>query len=231
MAATERLYDRGSRVGQRRLRDLGAEYRDRRMEFGLSQLRVAQAARISRSTYSRIEAGKCPSLTVLVAARVAAVLGLDLVARTYPGGESIRDAASARKIEQLCSNVGAPLRWKTEVPLPQRGDYPELRRWDLVLTGRRRRTALEFESRVYDAQAQHGRWNLKRRDDPVDSFVAVIADTRGNREVLNLFENVFADLPRLSTSAFLKMLRAGEHPPTGLVLLGSVRVGHNPDGT
>jgi hypothetical protein len=151
---------------------------------------------------------------------------MDVVVRSYPGGQPIRDAASARSIKFLCDTVGAPLRWKTEVLLPQRTDHLELRRWDLMLTGDQKRTGIEFEARLYDAQAQRGRWNLKLRDDPVDSFVVVLADTRRNRQAYAQFESLFADLPRIGTAAFLAMLRTGVHPPTGLVFLPNVQPQH-----
>jgi transcriptional regulator with XRE-family HTH domain len=226
---TDRLYDRGTRLGERRMREIGAEFRAKRMELGLSQRTVARAVRISRSTYSRIEGGKAATLGVMVAARIGSVLGLDVVVRSYPGGESLRDAGSAKRVTLICENVSAPLRWKTEMPLPKRGDFPEQRRWDLLLMGGGKRTGLEFETRLYDAQAQRGRWNLKVRDDPVDSFVLVIADTRRNREVLKSYEALFADLPRIGPATFLRILRAGEHPPTGLVLLSSVHTEHHRD--
>jgi len=226
---TDRLYDRGTRLGERRLRELGAEFRAKRTELGLSQLTVARAVRISRSTYSRVEAGKSPTLSVMVAARIGSVLGLDVVVRSYPGGESLRDAGSAKRLTLICHSVGAPLRCKTEVPLPKRGEFPEQRRWDLLITGSGKRTGLEFETRLYDAQAQRGRWNLKVRDDPVDSFVLVLADTRRNREVLKTYETLFADLPRIGPATFLRILQGGEHPPTGLVLLSSVHTEHHRD--
>lgn len=198
---------------------MGGEFRDKRMELGLSQQRVADAARMARSTYSRVERGKRPSLTLLAATRVAAVLGLELAIKCYPGGDPIRDAASAAKIKIVCGKIGPPLRWQTEVALPQHGQWREQRRWDLVLTGHGKRTAMEFEQRLQDVQAQHGRWNLKRRDDQIDSFVLAVADTHANRTVLRLYADLFADLPRLRTATVLAMLRAGEHPPTGLILL------------
>jgi transcriptional regulator with XRE-family HTH domain len=229
MSTTDRLYDRGTRLGEWRLRDVAADFRHKRMELGLSQRAVARAARISRSSYSRIERGKRTSVMLMVLARIATVLGLDLVLKTYPGGAPLRDTASAGQITYVCGQVARPLRARTEVPLPQRTDHPEQRRWDVLLSGSGRRTGMEFETRLYDAQAQHGRWNLKMRDDPVDSLVVVISDTRRNREVLRTFPELFADLPRLGSSQFLAMLRDGQHPPTGLVLLPSVPVGHHPD--
>src|SRR6185503_7051872 len=110
MPTTERPYDRGTWLGERRLRDVGTEFRNKRNELGLSQAAVAKAARISRSTYSRIERGKSPGLTVVVAARVGAMLGLDLSLKTYPGGQPLRDEASARQIKYLRDLTGPPLR-------------------------------------------------------------------------------------------------------------------------
>jgi transcriptional regulator with XRE-family HTH domain len=171
MTATERLFDRGTRLGERRLREIGEDFRHKRMELGLSQGRVAEAARVCRTTYSRIERGKRPSLTLLTATRIGAVLGFDVSIRCYPGNGPIRDAGQARRVERLKAEVGAPLRARTEVGLPQRSEWLELRRWDLLVSGHGERTGFEFESRLYDVQAQHGRWNLKRRDDPVDHAI------------------------------------------------------------
>jgi hypothetical protein len=122
-------------------------------------------------------------------------------------------------IKQVVAATAPPLRTQTDVPLPRRGDAPEYRAWDLVSSATGERTAYEFESRLYDAQAQIRRFNLKRRDDPPDRFVLVLADTHRNRNALTEFAELFADLPRLPTALFLKTLRAGQHPPTGLVLL------------
>lgn len=189
------------------------------MQIGLSQHSVAEACRISRSTYSRIENGRRLSASIVVAVRIGAVLGLDVVVRAYPGAEPIRDSVSARMISTLAARISTPLRHRTEVPLPRRGDRSESRRWDLVVFGHGRRTAFEFESRLYDVQAQRGRHNLKRHDDLVEQFVLVLADTGRNREVLSLYPDLFADLPRLQTATVLKALGVGQHPPTGLVLL------------
>jgi len=218
VSTTERLYDRGTRLGERRLTDLGAEFRAKRLELGLSQKRVATAVRISASTYSRIERGKSPSLSVVMACRIGAVLGLDVSAKAFAGGDHLRDEAQVKKIRELRAEIGSPLRTSTEVLLPQRGDRRELRRWDLIARADAKRTALEFEMRIYDAQAQQGAWNLKRRDDPVDHFVLVLADTKRNRETLRLYPDLFSDLPRLRTATVLDALRAGKHPPTGLIL-------------
>jgi transcriptional regulator with XRE-family HTH domain len=221
MATAERAYDRGTRTGQRWLRMLGQELRTARLTLGLSQREVAKSARISRTSYGNIERAELTTLSLLVAARIAALLGLDLYTAMYPGARGLRDQASANLIKRIMGAVGQPLRARTEVVLPQKGDARELRSWDVLARGHGERTAFEVDSRLYDAQAQTRRWNLKRRDDPVDHFVLVVADTRSNRRVLDENPELFADLPRLRTANVLKALNAGQHPPTGLILLSA----------
>jgi transcriptional regulator with XRE-family HTH domain len=219
--SSERIFDSGSRRAERALRDLGDEYRHARLRLGLSQREVSQAARIHRSTYSRIEAGKLRSLAVSVATQVAGVLGLNLSVRAFPGGPSIRDAGQARRLLTLVQSVGPPFTYRTDVPLPAAPDRMEQRAWDVVISGAGERTAIEFETRLYDIQAQTRRLRLKWRDDPVDHLLIVVADTKGNRRVLGNFGDLLADFPRLRTDAVLRGLRAGRHPPTGLVLLST----------
>ena len=73
--------------------------------------------------------------------------------------------------------------------------------------------------RLRDVQELRRRLDLKRRDDPTEAFVLLIADTRTNRRVLAEFAELFADLPRLRPSRVAADLRAGRLPPTGLLLL------------
>ncbi len=187
--------------------------------MGLSQRAVAAAAHMSRPAYGRIERAELVTVGILVAARIAAILGLDLFVALYPGPRGLRDEASARLIKRVIAEIGGPLTYRTEVTLPKRTDVPEQRSWDLMTFGLGERTGFEFETRLYDAQAQIRRHNLKRRDDPPNHFLMVVADTRHNREVVRTYIDLFAELPRLRTANVLKMLRAGQHPPTGLILL------------
>jgi transcriptional regulator with XRE-family HTH domain len=219
MGSTERAYDRGTRRGERWLKELGEELRRARLSRGISQRRVADAARISQPVYSRIERGVLPHLAVLTAARVAAVLGLELSVRAYPDGNGIRDAAHAERLGRLLAHVCPPLRYRTEVPLPGSSDHPERRSWDAALFGHGERTAVELEMRLYDAQAQWRRLNLKRRDDPPDRLLLVVAATRANRRALAELVDLAPELPRLRTASVLATLRAGRHPPSGIVLL------------
>ena len=176
--------------------NLGEEFRHERLRLGLSQRQVARAAHVDRGDLSRIEAGKLDYLTFPTACTIASVLGLDLSIKPYPGGGSIRDAGQAPRLQALIKCVGPPLRIATEVALPRRDGYPDQRAWDVMLYGHEERTGIEFEQRLYDIQAQLRRYNLKRRDDPVDRFLLVVANTRANRRVVDEFDDLLADLPR-----------------------------------
>ena len=115
--------------------------------------------------------------------------------------------------------VSPPLAARTEVALPQRADAPtEQRAWDLMVTGAGKRTAMELEMRLRDAQILERRIRLKLRDDPVDAFVLLVANTRTNREVLSQHPDLLG-LPRLTPGSVLRALRDGRHPPSGTVFL------------
>jgi hypothetical protein len=88
-----------------------------------------------------------------------------------------------------------------------------------MLYGHARRTGIEVEMRLRDAQATIRRHAMKQRDDPVDGFVLVLADTRTNRRVYGENADLWPDLPRLRTSRVLAALDAGEHPPSGIVFI------------
>jgi transcriptional regulator with XRE-family HTH domain len=202
------------------VRAVGEEFRDQRLGLGVSQQKVAGAARIQRSRYSRIECGRIEALTIVEASRVASVLGLDLVVLVYPGGSPLRDAAHAERLRRVLSHIRPPLRYRLDVPLPQRQDQPtDLRGWDAMIYGNGRRTGLELETRIRDVQAMTRRHAMKRRDDPVDGFLLGLADTRRNRRVYASNADLWPDLPRLRTSNVVSALEAGEHPPSGIVFV------------
>jgi transcriptional regulator with XRE-family HTH domain len=218
VGAAVRALERARRLGDRFLRDAAATFRETRVSLGLSQAHVAGAAGISRTRYGRIEASRVTTFTILEFASVAAVLGLDPVVRLYPGGPPVRDSGHASKIREFVASARAPLIPRTEVPLPAHGDRAELRAWDLVLLSGQERTTAEFEMRLADVQALLRRIGLKRRDDPSEHFLLLVADTRTNRRVLAEYRQLFTELPRLPTSRVLAGLRAGRHPGSGVVL-------------
>lgn len=219
MTSASRALDRGTRLGERALLAIGTEFETARRGLGQSQAHVAAAARISRPRYSKTENGKAGTLQVAEVARIAAVLGLEPSFRLYPAGPPIRDAGQARRLTAFLSLARAPLTTRTEVPLPALPDRRELRAWDAMLQGSGERTAIELEMRLHDTQALDRRVTLKRRDDPTEHFLLLIADTRTNRRILAGLPGLFPDLPRLSKAAVTRELAAGRHPGTGIVLV------------
>jgi transcriptional regulator with XRE-family HTH domain len=185
----------------------------------VSQEHVAAVAGLSRPRYSKIERGKAHTLQVVEVARIATVLGLDPSFRVFPSGPPIRDAASALRLRAFLVLAAPPLTSRSEVPLPAPMDRREQRAWDAVLFGDGERTAIELEMRLRDAQAVERRVALKRRDDPTENFLLLIADIRTNRRVLAEFDGLFADLPRLRPTTVRAALPAGRHPGTGIVLV------------
>ena len=221
MPSADRAIDRGTARARRHAAEIGDEFRERRHELGLSQERAAAAVRLSRYRYGRIERGEATNATLLEFHRVAAVLGFDLPLRVYPSGPPVRDAAHARRLQAFLGAARKPLTTAVEVPLRLNGDRPDHRAWDGMIFGDGQRTAVELEMRLRDVQALRRRHELKRRDDPTESFLLLIADTRTNRRVLAEFPELFADLARLRPSSVRAALEAGRHPRTGLLLVSS----------
>ena len=219
MPTAERAIDLGSRRAARHASELGDEIRERRLLLGQSQELVAANCHLSRGRYRRLEMGTAPNATVRELDTIASVLGLSLSIRMYPAGQPVRDAAHAGRLGAFVANVRPPLWWRAEVGLPARPDRMELRAWDLMLFGHDARTAIELEMRLRDVQEVRRRHDLKRRDDPTESFLMLVADTRANRNVLAEFAGLFADLPRLRPSSVRAALQAGGHPPTELLLI------------
>ena len=219
MSTVERAFDRATRRADRARCDLGDEFRETRIAGGWSQARVAEATRMSRSRCTRIEGGKIEHLSIADASRIAAVLGLDLSVRLYPGAGPLRDEAHARRLGSLLKHVRGPLTQRTEVPLPALAGRTEQRSWDAVIFGHGTRTAVEMEMRLRNGQALERRIALKRRDDPTERFLLVVAETHVNRRVLASNPGLFPDLPRLGPARVTSALNVGQHPPTGLVVL------------
>lgn len=220
MATSERAVNRGKRRSERAIRMLGEEYHEARLATGLSQQCVADRAGISRAFYGRIERGLVRDLSIIAGGKIAAVIGLDLSVRAYPGASPLRDGAHAKRLATILENVRPPLWYRAEVGLLQRPDQPlEQRAWDAMVYGPGGRTAVELEMRVRDAQAVGRRIALKLRDDPVDRLLLALADTRANRLALAEHPGLYANLSRLRTSSVLQTLRDGRHPDSGIILV------------
>ena len=219
MPTAQRAIDQGTRLAERHAAAAADEIRERRLMLGQSQELVARSCRMSRGRFARIERGRATNLTILELDRIAAVLGLAASIRLYPGGPPVRDAAHAARLTKLLTHVRPPLSYRIEVPLPKAGDRWDGRAWDVVLSGGGRRTSVELEMRLRDVQAMWRRLDLKRRDDPTDDVLLLVADTRANRRVIAEFAVLFKELPKLRPSAVRAAVQAGRHPGTGFLLI------------
>src|SRR5207248_6733380 len=115
--------------------------------------------------------------------------------------------------------VARPLTFRTEVVLRVVEGRAERRAWDAVLFAGQSRCAVELEMRLRDVQAVLRRIDLKRRDDPTESFLLLVAGTRHNRQTLAEFRSLFRDLPILRPSVVRAALAEGRLPPTGILLV------------
>jgi transcriptional regulator with XRE-family HTH domain len=219
MVARTRLIEVAARRAERRRRELADELRERRLGLDLSQAEVAAACGMSRNHYVQLEGGRLSAVNLQELDCIALALGLDVALRLYPGGRPIRDAGHSARLLRLLRQARPPLGYRIEAPLPAKEDRFERRAWDAMLFGDGQRTAIELEMRMRDVQAMRRRHALKRRDDPTEHFLLVIADTRHNRRVLAEFGELFDDLPRLRPSVVRALLEAGRHPSTGLLLV------------
>ena len=206
MATRERAVDRGTERGLRATRAIGADVRRARRSLGLSLASVAQVGGRSASSLSRIERGRVRNVPLLTLARLCEIVGLELSARAYPGGQPLRDARHAALLERLHVKVGSGLRWSLEVPLPGAGDQ---RAWDAMVSGRGWRYGIECETNPVDGQALIRRLSMKRRDGLVDGIILIVPDTRQAR----LFRREFA--PLLATDFPIPAARAIRHLASG----------------
>jgi hypothetical protein len=77
-----------------------------------------------------------------------------------------------------------------------------------------------LETKLGDIQALARRIRLKQRDGEVDLVILVVADTRHNREMLELHREALRELLPLDGRQVLASLRHGRLPDrSGIVLL------------
>jgi transcriptional regulator with XRE-family HTH domain len=217
MPSRYRRRDLGAHRADLTLRGLAEELRTARLASGLSLRHVAKAAGMSASQLGRLEHAQSPRVSVRTLSIVFAVLGMRLRARPYPEGPPIRDAAHARLLGRFRAHLPASVRLRTEVPLLLDHD---LRAWDGELEVSDETCKLEAETALRDLQATERRIALKMADDGVSVVVLLVADTRGNRRVLQEFAGLVAERFPLGTREVLGRLRSGRLPErSGVVVL------------
>ena len=217
MATRQRPVDRGTDRARRILADLGRELRIARVGHGLSLNVVARAARMSISKVSRIERGLSPRVTVIDLARLHAVVGLELWARSFPGGSPIRDAGQVKVLRRLRERLHPTLGWSLEVPFPAPGDQ---RAWDAVVTGPSGwRFGIEVETAPRDVQALVRRLTLKARDGGVDGMLLVLPRSKQARAFLSEARHVLGSEFPISGEDVLHALETGSRPRGNAVVV------------
>jgi transcriptional regulator with XRE-family HTH domain len=216
MAGHEKRDERAQQRMAELLASMGRELRTARLGIDLSQASAARAIGRTRSTWSRMELGEVPQLSLVELGRAMAVVGMDLHVRAYPGGQPLRDSGHVCLLERLRVRLGPGAWWRTEVPLPQPGDQ---RAWDALVTVARVRVGVEAETRARDAQALQRRLALKQRDGNVDRLVLLLSDTRHNRLFLRSAGDGFLASFPVPGALALQRLEAGADPGGNAIIL------------
>ena len=220
MGTSERAVDRGRRLGERTVAELGHEIHMARLARGLSQADVGRAVGLSGARVSLIERGRVPRVPFMHLVRILAVLGLELSARAYPVGQPLRDEAHLALLTALRSRIPAGMSWRTEVPLPLAGDG---RAWDAVIGARQTAIGVEAETRLRDVQALERRINLKKRDGGVQRVLLLLRDTRWNRTVTRSHSAELRVAFPISGGVALRALSAGHDPGGDAMILLAIR--------
>ena len=190
--------------------------RSARLDRGLSLADVGRAIGISQPTMTRFEQLRMEDAGIIRTAQILSVVGLELSARAYPGGQPLRDAGHARLLSRFRVLLHPSLGWATEVPLPAAGD---LRAWDAMVRGPGWRYGTEAETHPTDAQALSRRTELKHRDGHVDGVLLVLPDTRHVRLFLAAAADVLMPSYPVPGRRALELLSAGIDPGGSSVIV------------
>ena len=216
MPTKERHRDRASLRAGANLAEIGRDIRLARRSLGLRQADVARASGVSRSWISRIELGQAPEVGFRLLSKVAAVVGLDLSLKAYPGSRPLRDGGHRDVLGRVRALLPSDAPWGTEMPLPILGDQ---RAWDAVTRLWGLVVGIEAEMRLVDGQALERRLLRKLRDGKVDRLVLAVADTRANREALRELGPALRTSFPLQGSAARAALRSGRDPGCNLLIV------------
>jgi transcriptional regulator with XRE-family HTH domain len=208
MPYRERPVDRGARRGRSMVQRVTSELETHRRGRGISYRELGRRAGLSHTQISRVSRGDVHDLGIGAAARMAAVLGLDISVTVHPVGDPVRDVAHLALIRRFSARLPDSLRWRTEVPIPLPGD---LRSADGVVDGERVRAMVEAETRLDDIQAMERRTRAKQRDLGIGRVVLLVADTRHNRAVIAAVPELAERFP-VGTRACLAALARGVDP-------------------
>jgi len=201
--------------GIRLTRMVGMELRHARRMTGISQRRVGAAVGLSAAEVGRIERNEAPWLTIIHAAELLRVVGLDLAIQVYPAGQALRDAAHLRLLERFESRIAPAIHRRREWPLPLDRDRRAI---DLVLEIGDVRIGVEAETVLTDLQALERRLNLKQRDARLPSMILVVSASQRNREILRTADALRRSFPGHQRGTMDGLVR-GELPEANAIVL------------
>jgi hypothetical protein len=218
LPARQRPLDIGTARGRAIVAELCREAEAARLEHGLSYATIGRSLGLDRSQASRLCRGVSSGVSIVRAAQLLAVVGLELGARAYPGAGPVRDAAEIGLLRRFRAVVSPRFRWRGEVPVIEMPGSTDRRAWDGALEGAGLAIRVEAETAIRDTQALLRRLALKRRDGRAECLVLVVSDTSRNRAAVAAaavdFSAAFPATPR----AALRDLRAGRAPAADALL-------------
>lgn len=213
--------DRGIARGRALVAELGRTAEQARLEHGLSYADLGREMRLAAGQVARLCRGQSPHASVLRIAELFAVLGMDLSARGFPVGHSVRDRAQLSVLGRFRRQLSGALGWRQEVPvveLPNPGTI-DLRAWDAAIDGAGWTARVEAETHVRDLQALQRRIALKQRDGSITSVVLLLADTRHHRRLLGEEGSVLREQFPVSARTAMRALRDGDDPGGNAIVL------------
>jgi transcriptional regulator with XRE-family HTH domain len=187
-----------------------------RRALGLSLREVAGKLGVSVDRLVRGERGDPATLTIDLAARYAAMLGLELSVSLHPIGDATRDKGHLALLERFRRRLPALVRWQTEVPIPITGDP---RSADAMASTRSMDYLVEAETHLGDFQALERKIFAKARDVGADRVVLVLADTRHNRRLVHAVPGIRARFPVDARTWFRGIARDEDPGGDALVIL------------
>jgi transcriptional regulator with XRE-family HTH domain len=190
--------------------ELGEELLEARLRAGLTLSQVAAAIGATRWQVRRHEQGKAPFANILDLSLHAAAVGLDLRVRAFAAASAIRDAGQVRVMDRFLGLIGSLWAVLLEAPVGMLGDQ---RAFDCVLRCAGLVIGVEVIVRLRDVQAQLRPLFAKARDAGIDRLIIVVADTRANREALELAGGVLGAGLSMDARATFAALSAGTLPP------------------
>ena len=196
-------------------RRFGDEIRRSRQAANLSQRQLGQFVARSHAAIGRIERAE-QSVDLVTAARLCAVLGMELSVGCHPVSSPARDRAHLALLERLHDHLHPSLDWATEVWLQIPGD---LRALDARIGVADFRCMVEAETHLSDVQATERKIRHKQRDAGMPRAILLLLGSRHNRRVVAESPGLPRAFP-LSSRQILAALRQGRDPGgDGIVFL------------